>query len=88
MHGPLPFSPFFCLGLYAIRIAAGKRVVVREENVRGFFHRENCILLRKIKVFDIDTIIVITKQCFKKFKKPDLLGLWKNPLAIPCLVGA
>ena len=21
----------------------------------------------------------------KKFKKPDLLGLWKNPLTIPCL---
>ena len=29
VHRPPPFSPLFCLGLYAIRIAAGKRVVVQ-----------------------------------------------------------
>ena len=27
----------------------------------------------------------LTYYVTKKLKKPDLLGLWKNPLAIPCL---
>ena len=30
--------------------------------------------------------IVLTILRKKKFKKPDLLGLWKNPLTIPCLI--
>ena len=29
--------------------------------------------------------IVLTVPCFKKFKKADHLGLWKNPLTIPCV---
>ena len=53
---------------------------------RGFFHRENRILLRKSQIFDLNTILYSQSYVKKKFKKPDLLGLWKNPLTIPCLL--
>ena len=59
----------------------------RDEILRGFFHRENRILLRKSHIFDLNTILYSQSCVLKKFKKPDLLGLWKNPLTIPCLVG-
>ena len=58
----------------------------RDEIVRGFFHRINRVLSRKNQIFDIDTIFYSPYYVKKKFKKPDLLGLWKNPLTIPCLV--
>ena len=60
---------------------------IRDEIVRGFFHRINRILSRKNQIFDIDTIFYSPYYVKKKFKKPDLLGLWKNPLTIPCLAG-
>ena len=58
----------------------------RDEIVRGFFHRENRILLRKSEIFALDTILYSPYNIKKSFKKPDLLGLWKNPLTIPYLV--
>ena len=63
------------------RIAVG-----RHEILRGFFHRENRILLRKSQILDLDTILYSMCYVKKKFKKPDLLVLWKNPLAFPCLL--
>ena len=39
----------------------------------------------KSEIFDIDTILYSPINIETKFKKPDHLGLWKNPLAIPCL---
>ena len=59
--------------------------LTRDEILRGFFHRENRILLRKSQIFDLDTLFCSLHYCKKKFKKPDLLDLWKNPLAFPCL---
>ena len=58
---------------------------IRHEILRGIFHRENRILLRKSQIFDLNTILYSQSYVKKKFKKPDLLGLWKNPLAIPYL---
>ena len=63
----------------------GCGAAIRHEILRGFFHRENRILLRKSQIFDLDTLFCSLHYCKKKFKKPDLLVLWKNPLTIPCL---
>ena len=57
----------------------------RHEILRGIFHRINRVLFRKSQIFDLDTIFYLTYYVKKKFKKPDLLDLWKNPLTIPCL---
>ena len=58
----------------------------RHEILRGIFHRINRVLFRKSQFFDLHTILYLTYYVTKKFKKPDLLGLWKIPLTIPCLI--
>ena len=83
-----PFPHFLCTGARAFplpKLGSGK---FRHEIVRGIFHRENSILLRKNQISDVDTLSYSWYYVKEKFKKLDLLGLWKNPLTtIPCLVG-
>ena len=74
------------LALQSLQKKSLQGLADRERIVRGFFHRENRILLRKSQIFDLDTLFCSLHYCKKKFKKLDLLGLWKNPLTIPYLL--
>ena len=56
-------------------------------NLKGIFPQRKQDFVKKKSDLCFGHYIVLTILHKKSFKKPDLLGLWKNPLTIPCLAG-